>query len=1189
AHYLRGQGAGPEAVVGICLERGVELVVSLLGVLKAGAAYLPLDPAYPTQRLVGIAQAARLKLAIANAETARVLVTCVKDVIDLEERDAAIAAEDSTSPITSPVPQNPAYVIFTSGTTGKPKGVTIEHRQLVNYALAAVERLNLRQITRFATVSTLAADLGNTVIYGSLITGGTLHLISEDLISDGEAMGEYVDREAIECIKIVPSHLEALVGVSRKAVATRKVILGGEAVEWELVEALREAREGVEIYNHYGPTETTVGVIVGEIAADEGSREGSPRERITLGRPLANLRMSILDEAHSEVTVSVIGELHIGGAGVGRGYLNEPGLTAERFVPGNNGRAGERLYRTGDRARWRADGRIEFFGRSDGQVKLRGYRIELGEIESALIQHEAVRQCAVVVRQDEAGEKYLAAYVVGPAEAREVAATLRRYLREKLPAYMVPSRYVALEALPLTPNGKLDVRALPVPGPEGGGLATGKQTPRTATEEVLEGIWCQVLKRERVGVEDNFFEIGGHSLIATQVISRVRQAFQIELSVRRIFESPTIAGLAQEIEAAGREQQPHAPPLLRRAPHQGAMPLSFTQKGLWFFHQLEPESSYNSQVAIGFTGRLNLRALVQSLNEIMRRHETLRTIFPAIDGEPVQFIQPYDAAASFPLIDLGGLPTPQAEELAQSLLRHQSSLPFDLAKGPLARTFIVRLGESRHLLLLTMHHTVSDGWSGGVLFQELSALYSAFVAAEPSPLPELALQYADFACWQQEWLRSEAHDNDLRYWRDQLGGIPAESGFPTDRPRPAVLDSRGALEPLKLSHELSDALRDLSRRENVSMYMTLLAAFKALLHRYSGTTDIVIGSPIAGRNRAELEPLIGFFINTLVLRSDLSGDPSFSDLLKRVREVTLAAYLHQDMPFEKLVEEMEPERSLSRTPLFQVMFALQNLPARTLQLAGVTAERLLSEPATERFDLRLVMMERPRGLVGVISYNTALFESSTVRRIIRHYTRLLEAAAAAPHLKLSQLALLSESEEHQLIREWDSAAVQGRHSSALIRREEERTPETLAALFADARVYVLDRNLRPAPIGAVGEVYVGGIRFGGGHAGDAALAANHFIPDPLAGPARAWMRATGVTARYQATGAIQPVSHSGQPGQPQACMPEAQGLADCAASAAGAPVSRTGMAERRAQLASRRARLTTAKEDLLKQWLQEPR
>jgi len=1074
ARYLIEEGAGAEEVVGICLGRRQELIVSLLAVLKSGAAYLPLDPTYPPSRLAAIAEAAQLKLAIANSETAQTLNTCAKRVINLDACRAAIAARTQALPLTLTSPGNLAYVIYTSGTTGKPKGVAIEHRQLVNYSLAAVERLKLSKVKRFAGTSTVAADLGNTVIYGALITGGTLHLIGEDMISDGEGLGDYFQREDIECMKIVPSHLEALVGASRQAVARKKVIVGGEAVGCELVKALREARAGVEIYNHYGPTETTVGVIAGEITTEDVDAGEAPRERIALGRPLASLRAYIFDKTQTDVLVNAIGELYIGGAGVGRGYLNEPGLTAERFVPDIHSTGGKRLYRTGDQARWRGDGKLEFLGRADGQVKLRGYRIELGEIEAALLQHDGVRQCAVIARQDDAGEKYLVAYVTNSAEAGLKLATLRNYLREKLPEYMVPSRFMILEALPLTPNGKLDRRALPIPGREEGDAAAAAQAPRTATEEVLAGIWCQVLKRERVGIEDNFFEIGGHSLIATQVVSRVREAFRIELSVRRIFELPTIVALAQEIEAAGRGRDDLAAAPLCRAPRDATLPLSFTQKGLWFFHQLEPESSYNSQVAIRFTGQLNLRALMQSLNEVMRRHEILRTILPAIEGEPIQLIQPY-AAAPFPLVDLTGLPATQREALAQSLLQQESRRPFALAKGPLVRAFFLHLENDKHLLLLTMHHTVSDGWSGGVLFHELSALYTAFVAAEPSPLAELAIQYADFACWQQQWLQGAAHQRDLQYWKDQLQGAPVELGFPTDRPRPAVLDSCGALEPLRFPSELDQSLRELSRRENVSMYMTLLAAFKVLLHCYSGKTDIVIGSPIAGRNRAELEPLIGFFINTLVMRSDLSGDPSFSDLLKHVREVTLAAYLHQDMPFEKLVEELEPERSLSRTPLFQVMFALQNLPAKKLQLAGVEAERLLSEPATERFDLRLVMMETARGLVGMISYNTALFEAATIQRMIRHYKKLLETAVAAPHLRLSELDFLNESEQHQLLRE---------------------------------------RN--------------------------------------LAGAAAA-----------------------GLPERPtnMACDPQ----------------SRTELARRRAQLASRRAKLPTAKETLLKEWLQESR
>jgi hypothetical protein len=652
--------------------------------------------------------------------------------------------------------------------------------------------------------------------------------------------------------------------------------------------------------------------------------------------------------------------------------------------------------------RWSADGEVDFLGRADGQVKLRGYRIEVKEIESVLLQQQGVKQCAVVAREDKDCGKYLVGYVVGTGDETLSGAQLRKSVRGKLPEYMSPSTYVILDALPLTPNGKLDSKALPIPDRSEEEAGAGRQSPRTATQEVLEGIWCQVLKRERVGVEEDFFEAGGHSLTAMQVISRVREVFQVELSVRKIFESPTIADLALEIEAASRGGPGLAAPL-RRALRGGAMPLSFSQKGLWFFHQLEPGSSYNSQVAVRFEGRLNVSSLEQSLNEIVARHEALRTTFPIVDGEPIQFINP-PKGLPLSLIDLSSPSDAKRDELARHLLRQESLLPFDMATGPLVRAFLLKQGQGKYLLSLTMHHTVSDGWSGGVLFKEMSALYSAFVAAVASPLPELPIQYVDFAHWQQEWLRSDSYRSDLEYWKNQLEGVRPESGFPTNRPRPAVLDSRGAMETMTLAPDLAGSVKELSRRENVSLYMTLLAAFKLLLSCYSGQTDIVVGSPIAGRNRAELEPLIGFFINTLVMRTNLSGDPTFAELLKRVREVTLGAYSHQDLPFEKLVEELEPDRNLGRTPLFQVMFALQNVPTERLQLSGVEAKRVPSEPFTERFDLRLIMLETDQGIAGAISYNLALFEAGTIRQMMRHYGKLLEAAVASPHSKISDLS-----------------------------------------------------------------------------------------------------------------------------------------------------------------------------------------
>ncbi|HIP96962.1 MAG TPA: non-ribosomal peptide synthetase, partial [Anaerolineae bacterium] len=622
---------------------------------------------------------------------------------------------------------------------------------------------------------------------------------------------------------------------------------------------------------------------------------------------------------------------------------------------------GARLYRTGDLARYLPDGNIEFLGRADYQVKVRGFRIELEEIEAILSQHPAVEQ-AVVLAQDaerEPGEKQLVAYVVPEGETAPGIGELQGCLKEKLPAYMVPSTYVVLEALPLLPNGKVDRWALSAL--EGARLEqeAAYVAPRTPMEEVLATLWARTLSVERVGVHDDFFELGGHSLLATRLISRLRQTFQVEVPLQDLFESPTVAGLAERVEAALRAAEGLETPPIEPVSRDGEPPLSFAQQRLWFLDQLAPGNLfYNIPMAVRLTGELDVEALEQSLNEILRRHEVLRTTFRAKGGKPVQIIAP-----ELPLLllveDLSHLPETEREAEAGRLVQKEARRPFDLSQGPLLRARLLKLGAEEHIAVVTMHHIISDGWSMEVFIRELAALYEAFSQGRPSPLPELPVQYADFACWQREWLQGEVLDRQLAYWKEQLGNRPLMLDLPTDRPRPAVQSWRGATERFALPTELSKKLRTLSREEGATLFMTLLAAFQTLLYRYTGQEDVSVGTAIANRNRAEIEGLIGFFVNTLVMRTNLSGEPSFREVLKRVREVALGAYTHQDLPFEMLVEALQPERDLSHAPLFQAAFALQNTPMETLELPGLTLSPLDVDSGTAKFDLTLVMAEGP--------------------------------------------------------------------------------------------------------------------------------------------------------------------------------------------------------------------------------------
>ncbi|HEU4754210.1 MAG TPA: condensation domain-containing protein, partial [Armatimonadota bacterium] len=650
---------------------------------------------------------------------------------------------------------------------------------------------------------------------------------------------------------------------------------------------------------------------------------------VSVGRATGNQRIYLLDAALNPVPVGVPGEAYVGGDGVVRGYLERPGLTAERFVPDPFAvEPGVRMYRTGDRLRWKADGRLEFIGRVDEQVKIRGFRIEPGEIEAVLSAQAGVKEARVIVREDQPGEKRLVAYVVGGVKAE----ALRGHLRESLPEYMVPAAFVVLEQLPLTPAGKLDVRALPAP--ELVSVEEQSAAPRTPVEEVLAGIWAEVLGLERVGVRDSFFQLGGHSLLAIRVVSRIREVFGVELPLRALFEGPTVAALVVCVEELRRAELPVLPPVVpveRTAP----LPLSFAQERLWFLDRLEPGSAtYNILAAWRLGGALDERALERSLGEIVRRHEALRTTFTEVDGSPVQVIAPSGAFA-LPVEDLSALSGADREAALRRRAGDEARRAFDLSAGPLFRAALLCLGEEEHVLLLSMHHIVSDGWSMGVFFRELSALYAAYREGRESPLPELAVQYADYAVWQREQLAGEVLDRQLAYWRERLADAPALLELPTDHPRPGVQTFRGAHEPIELPLELLERLRALGRSEGATLYMTLLSAFQVLLGRYAGSEDVVVGSPIAGRTRGEVEELIGFFVNTLVLRTDLGGDPSFREVLGRVREATLGAYEHQELPFEKLVAELQPERSLSHSPLFQVMFTLQNDGAGESALAGL--------------------------------------------------------------------------------------------------------------------------------------------------------------------------------------------------------------------------------------------------------------
>ncbi|HEV2736504.1 MAG TPA: amino acid adenylation domain-containing protein, partial [Longimicrobiaceae bacterium] len=763
----------------------------------------------------------------------------------------------------------------------------------------------------------------------------------------------------------------------------------------------------------------------------------------------------VLDRHRKPVPPGVAGEMYLAGDGLARGYASRPGLTAERFLPDPFGEPGARMYRVMDRVRHRPDGELEYLGRSDFQVKVRGFRIEPGEIEAVLSAHTEVREARVIVREDEAGEQRLVAYVVGEAEADG----LREHLRRSLPEYMLPTAFVTLDQFPLTPNGKLDVRALPAP--RYASVEERYAGPRTPAEAVLAEVWAGVLRLERVGRDDDFFELGGHSLLATRVISRVRQVCGVEVPLRALFEGPTVAELAGRVEEIRRAGAPALPPVVP-AGRAGPLPLSFAQERRWFLDRLQPGSaSYNVPQALRLGGVLDRAALERALGEIVRRHEALRTVFGEVEGSPVQVVRPFGGFV-LPVEDLSGLGEAEREAQVERRAADEGARPFDLDAGPLFRAALLRLGEQEHVLLLCMHHIVSDGWSMGVLFRELSALYTAYREGSESPLEELPVQYADYAVWQRRRLRGEALERQLGYWRDRLAGAPELLELPTDRPRPATRTFRGATERAWLGMEVLEELRALSQREGATLYMVVLGAFQALLSRYAGSEDVVVGSPVAGRARGEVEGLIGFFVNTLVLRTDLGGDPGFHELVGRVRTAALGAYEHQEVPFERLVAELRPERSLSHSPLFQVSFSLDNAEGTGVGLPGLEVGEVGTQFDFSKFDLSLGLTATAQGLRAGLTYRTDLWEAATMQRLLGHLVRIMEQVAAGPERRLSELRLLGDGERARLLHGWNAPARQAprRCVHELFAEQAARAPDAVAVASGSAALTYAELDRR---------------------------------------------------------------------------------------------------------------------------------
>lgn len=993
AAHLQQLGVEPEILVGICVERSLEMVIGLLGILKAGGAYVPLDPSYPPERLSFMLQDAQVPILLTQQALLNSLPPTTAQILCLDSPPPHLP---TFPPPLSPTPSSLAYVIYTSGSTGKPKGAMNTHQGICNRLLWMQDTYGLTANDRVLQKTPFSFDVSVWEFFWPLMTGACLVVAPPDAHKDSAELVRLITQYQITTLHFVPSMLRVFLndpGVVN-CVSLRHVICSGEALAVDLPQLFFQ-KLAAELHNLYGPTEAAVDVTAWKCQLNWSDRA------IPIGYPIANTQIYILNSYLQPVPVGVAGELHIGGIGVGRGYLNRPELTAAKFIP-NPLKVGDRLYKTGDLARYRPNGSIEYLGRLDHQVKLRGLRIELSEIEAVLTQHAAVQEAVVVAQEDQSGQSQLVAYWVACSTAEIETEQLRSHLLQSLPDYMLPAQFIRLEALPTLPNGKLDRRALPAPTWEGN-IKTFV-APSNPLEQRLYEIWAKYLQCDRIGIHDSFFELGGHSLLATQVISEIRQTFAIELPLRCLFESPTIAGLAAQVNQAIATASTTSIPALQPVPRDQLLPLSFAQQRLWFLQQLEPNSPlYNGAALVRLQGNLNVHALEQSLQEIVQRHETLRTRFVMMEGELVQQILP-QILVTLPVVDLSALPEQERSQQVQALALELAQQPFDLTTEPLLKASLLRLNATEHCLLLNLHHIVSDGWSIGVFVKELATLYPAFVQGQPSPLPALPVQYADYAVWQRQWLQGEVLQTQLDYWKQQLGTQPPTLAFPSEGTTGVqTYPNTGKQYKFTLSVELTAALKQISQQHNVTLFMTLLAAFDLLLFDLTGTADLLVGSPIANRNRPEIEGLIGFFVNTLVLRTDLSGDPSFTELLQRVRQIALGAYAHQDVPFEQLVSELQPNRSLTQAPFFRVWFVLQNAPMPPLELPELMLDVTDLETGMVRHDLKLDLTETDDRLSGFFEYKTAVFDEAVIIQIHSRFEQILHQVTSHPNLRLSQI------------------------------------------------------------------------------------------------------------------------------------------------------------------------------------------
>jgi amino acid adenylation domain-containing protein len=1038
------------------MERSIEMVVTVIAVLKAGATYVPMDPAFPEERLAYMLRDAKLDTLLTQQKVIQqkglgehirqsTRVVCVDTEPELSHMTGENLGLDAGS-------LDAAYVIYTSGSTGKPKGVMIQHRAVVNLLYSVRRQTDLTCDDIMLAVTTLSFDIAGLELFLPLIMGACVVVASREEASDAKTLANLLERANASIMQATPAAWRMLVESGWKGKRDLKVLSGGEALSQELADSLLDRCES--LWNMYGPTETTIWSTVKRI-----ERGGI----VTIGRPIANTRIHILDAHRHLVPIGLPGELYIAGAGLAKGYLHQPELTVEKFVADPiDPQPGERMYATGDVACYLSNGEIELLGRTDSQVKLRGYRIELGEIEAQLAQHPSVRQVAVRALEGMPGEKFLVGYIILNKGYSLYPAELQRFLRQMLPEYMIPPAFIELELFPLTPNGKVDRGALPVPHRVLYATQTAFVAPRTATEADLHRIWINVLGVEQIGVHDNFFELGGQSLLATQIVSRVSDVFQIELPLRQLFETPTVAGMAEVIDHSQRGALTIPAVEPAHINQMDSAPLSFSQERMWFINQLNPDdAAYNVAAALRFKGSLNKEALIKTMDELVRRHAALRTTFHLLAGKPVQSVAP-TGSADWTLEDLRNISEEQREAQAIRLLNETAQYRFDLQKGPLARFSLFQVDDDQYLLLLTLHHAIADAWSMGVIAREMVALYNAYTSGVQPQLPEPQIQYSDYAIWQRQWFQKDLLETQMAYWQKQLADMPGLE-LSTDHPRPVVQTHRGAHQTLALSDSLLRALQTLSQQVGVTSFMLLLAAFQVLLYRYTGQTDVAVGVPIANRRWLSTEDLVGTFVNTLVMRTNLAGAPSFREVLRRVKVTALEAYAHQDLPFAKLVAELQPERDQSHSPLFQVMFNVVNVPVPSIDLVGLDTQYVDVDYQASQYDLTLTVTDITDLHSATFEYNTDLFGKDTITRMMGHFVTLLDGIAANPDVLIAKLPLLPVAEQQQLIIDWnktDMDLATFRSIPQLFEEQAQRMPDRIAVTFGQTSLSYSELNQR---------------------------------------------------------------------------------------------------------------------------------